>query len=156
MDSSDLRNQLDQTKEGSEANDDAEEQADETEPEPVIEETPEGDKTATTDNDRSEEQSPTTDDNADDDQQEGTEKGPAFSTQESDKISIYPHQNNTRSIRVICNSVENDLLALGHDDFEVREAHDAMVQLANEHPREVTQLVLEARGLDPDAVEDLP
>jgi hypothetical protein len=156
MDSSDLRNQLDQTKEGSETNDDDEEQA--ADAEPVVEETSTDDESAETDEDpreEREEQPPTAADNADDDQQQ-EEGGPAFSTQESDKISIYPHKDNTRSIKVLCNSVENDLLALGRDDFEVREAHDAMVRLANEHPREVTQLVLEARGLDPDAVDDLP
>lgn len=156
MDSSDLRNQLDQAKEEGTPNDaeeeDSPEQSETADPEPAIEPAPD-DESEQSDEDAESETLATTDDDTDDQEDAG---GPAFTTQESDKISIYPHTDTSRLIKVLCNSVENDLLALGHDDFEVREAHDAMVRLANEHPREVTQLVLNARDLDPDAVEDLP
>lgn len=139
MDSSDLRNQLDQTKD-SKPNEEAVDQPDDAEAE-------------TTDDDGIDEELDTSDEEEADDQDNG---GPAFTTDESDKISIYPREDNSHFLTVLCNSVESDLLALGRDDFEVREAHDAMVRLANEHPREVTQLVLEARGLDPDAIDELP
>jgi hypothetical protein len=179
MDSSNLRDQLDQTKEGSTTSDDETTQPDAEEPDPAITErsgetdeseptesdktdtaTDTSDDTASNESDRTDDresdESPASDDIADDDHDHKNADGPAFPTTESDKTSIYPQTDTARLIRVLCNGVENDLLALGHDDFAVREAHDAMVRLAHEHPREVTQLVLDARGLDPDATDDLP
>lgn len=151
MDSSDLRNQLDQTK-GSTSTEETVDQPDISEPESPDNETAEAATSEPIDNDGIDEGRDTPDEKSDNDQETG---GPAFPTQESDKMSIYPHEENSHFLKVVCNGVESDLLALGHDDFEVREAHDAMVRLANEHPRELTQLVLESRGLDPDAVDDL-
>lgn len=150
MDSSDLRNQLDQTK-GSTSAEETDDQPDTSESESPGNETADVDESKATDDEINEE--PDTPDEEEIDDQE--EKGPAFTTDESDKISIYPYEDNSHFLKVLCNGVESDLLALGHDDFEVREAHDAMVRLANDHPREVTQLVLEARGVDPDAVDEL-
>lgn len=144
MDSSDLRNQLDQAK-GPTPNEETGDQ-----PEDI--ESVTADESQTTDNDGGNEKQKTPDEEDIDEQEDG---GPAFTTQESDKMSIYPHEDNSHVLKVLCNNVESDLLALGHDDFEVREAHDAMVRLANKHPREVTQLILESRGLDPDTVDDL-
>ncbi|RRJ30065.1 hypothetical protein [Halocatena pleomorpha] len=135
MDSSNLRNQLDQVKEGASEQDEADEDL--------------GNETETT-----------TDESATDSKTETADPsettGPAFAAQTSKKLSIYPNEETARLIKVLCNSVENNLIALGHDDFEVREAHDAMVRFAHEHPQKVTELVLEARDLDPDAVDDLP
>ncbi|MDS0243128.1 MULTISPECIES: hypothetical protein [unclassified Haloferax] len=122
MDSSNLRNQLDEVKGGSKSDEEPPEQPDEDEGAVVDE----------------------------------PEDGPWFTSSESDKTSIYPHNSNSRFITVLCNAVENDLLALGYDDFEKREAHDAMVRLAHQNPREVTRLILESRGHDPDDVDDLP
>lgn len=152
MDSSDLRNQLDQTK-GSTSTEETDDQPDNSKSESPGNETEVTGSSGSIDDNGSNEERNTPDEESDDDQEDG---GPAFTTDESDKISIYPHKDNSHFLKVLCNSVESDLLALGHDDFEVREAHDAMVRLANEYPREVTQLVLEARDLDPDAVDDLP
>lgn len=143
MDSSNLRNQLDQVKEGTGDQEENDDQTVENETDPEPTET-KNKETATTDTETTDPED-TTD-----------EIGPAFTAKASEKLSIYPSEDNARFIKVLCNSVENDLIALGHDDFEIREAHDAMVRFAHEHPREVTQLVLKARDLDPDAVEDLP
>lgn len=136
MDSSNLRNQLDQVKEGTSEQEEAVDQA--------------------TEDDQQEENDEQTDPSVETTDAEKTATGPAFTAQTSEKLSIYPSEDNARFIKVLCNSVENDLIALGHDDFEVREAHDAMVRFAYEHPQEVTQLVLEARDLDPDDIKDLP
>lgn len=140
MDSSNLRNQLDQVKEGAGEQENAVDQAD------AASEATETENEPSTDSDAGTTSSEETTD----------ETGPAFTAQTSKKLSIYPREDNARFIKVLCNSVENDLIALDHGDFEVREAHDAMVRFASEHPREVTRLILEARDLDPDAVEDLP
>ncbi len=131
MDSSNLRNQLDQVKEGAAPDD---EQANEPEstpepPEPSVE------------NDSTEENTP-------------SDGGPAFTAGESKKLSIYPEAQTARRIKLLCNSVENELLGLGYDDFEVREAHDAMVRLAHENHEELTRLVLEARDIAPEALEN--
>lgn len=143
MDSSNLRNQLDQVKEGTDDQEQAVDQTDETEAEPAeAKNSNPSDDVETTDAEETEDTADTA--------------GPAFTAQTSEKLSIYPSEDNARFIKVLCNSVENDLIALGYDDFEVREAHDAMVRFAHEHPREVTQLVLEARDLDPDTTEELP
>lgn len=150
MDSSDLRNQLDQAKEDK-TNKKVTDKPDVSDPEPPDNETADVDESEATDDVINE--VPDTPDEEEIDDQE--DEGPAFTTEESDKISIYPREDNSHFLKVLCNGVESDLLALGHDDFEVREAHDAMVRLANEHPHEVTQLVLEARGVDPDAVDEL-
>lgn len=150
MDSSDLRNQLDDAKGGSDGDDEHPEQHEDTN-----QEVPEGD--APTEEPSSTDE--TKDEPVAEDETENADEpagGPAFSTAESDKTTIYPHDSNSRFITVLCNAVENDLLALGHDDFEKREAHDAMVRLAHQNPREVTRLILESRGLDSDAVDDLP
>ncbi|UPM44359.1 hypothetical protein [Halocatena salina] len=136
MDSSNLRNQLDQVKEGASEQEETDEQASKDEIETPTDESSTDSETETTDSENT--------------------AGPAFTAQTSQKLSIYPNEETARLIKVLCNSVENDLIALGHDDFEVREAHDAMVRFAYEHPQKVTELVLEARDLDPDAVEDLP
>lgn len=141
MDSSNLRNQLDQVKEGAGEQENT-----------VDQDTDAASEATETENE------PSTDSDAETTSSEETtdEIGPAFTAQTSEKLSIYPSEDNARFIKVLCNSVENDLIALGHGDFEVREAHDAMVRFASEHPQEVTRLILEARDLDPDAVEDLP
>lgn len=138
MDSSNLRNQLDQVKEGTDDQEQADDQTDETEPT------------------EAENSNPSTDAETTDSEETEDAAGPAFTAETSEKLSIYPSEDNARFIKVLCNSVENDMIALGHNDFEVREAHDAMVRFAHEHPREVTQLVLKARDLDPDATEELP
>ncbi|WP_330633062.1 hypothetical protein [Halocatena halophila] len=131
MDSSNLRNQLDQVKEGAAPDDEQTEdhESTPTPPEPSVEEAPTTENTA-------------------------SEGGPAFTASESKKLSIYPEAQTARRIKLLCNSVENELLGLGYDDFEVREAHDAMVRLAHENHEEITRLVLEARDISPEALEN--
>lgn len=152
MDSSDLRNQLDEVKGGSKSDKEPPEQPDEDMDSVSQEEdaTTENATDETVDKHKGEEAAVDEGDDADE-----PDGGPWFTSSESDKTSIYPHKSNSRFITVLCNAVENDLLALGYDDFEKREAHDAMVQLAHQNPREVTRIILESRGLDPDDVDRL-
>lgn len=159
MDSSNLRNQLDQVKDGADSQDeDTSRTADAENESPKEEDTDPADAETGVSNPEETEETEETEGTEGTEGTEDTQNttGPAFTAETSAKLSIYPSEDNARFIKVLCNSVENDLIALGHDNFEVREAHDAMVRFAHEHPRKVTQLVLEARDLDPDAIEDLP
>ncbi|MFC7166210.1 hypothetical protein [Halospeciosus flavus] len=39
-------------------------------------------------------------------------------------------------------------------DFAGREAHDAMVRLAVQNPERIVELVLDARGIDPEELDE--
>lgn len=100
---------LDQTK-GATSSEETDDQPDTSEQETSGNETEVAGSSASIDANESNEEGDTPNEESGNDQEDG---GPAFTTDESDKISIYPHKVNSYSLKVLYNGVESDLLALG-------------------------------------------
>ncbi len=78
----------------------------------------------------------------------GDQGGPAFEFNNAYQRSIYPRPESWDQWQDTLNFEVKRLLA-DHNirDLEGREAHDAMVRLAAEHPEEWAHLILEAREI---------
>lgn len=81
--------------------------------------------------------------------------GPAFDFTNDLQRSIYPREESWEELQdTIDFEIKRMLADRDIRDFAGREAHDAMVRLAIQEPERLVELILEARGLDPEELDE--
>lgn len=149
MDSSDLRNQLDQAK-GESEQIESDDEAEEVEQEPVEEEV------ESTDKNDAQEQAPSSEDEKDeqdeDEESELTEderrRTPSFPYSEAKQRGLHPRAETWGEYDDAMWEAERVLREHDVKEIEKREFDDAVLRLAKKEPEKLAILVMEARELD--------
>ncbi|MCG1004913.1 MULTISPECIES: hypothetical protein [Halobacterium] len=80
---------------------------------------------------------------------------PQFGTEDVQPYSTYPREDILEEFqRTDTTEIQPYLVGQDVQNVEKREIHDALYRLAIENPERVGELILEARGLDSDDVEN--
>lgn len=142
MDSSDLRNQLDQAKGGSE-----ETEAEDETPE-VEQEVAEGEEEDSTEKNDHQEQDEQDEDGRDELTEEERRLTPSFPYSKAKQRGLHPRAETWGEYDDAMWEAEHVLREHNVKEIEKREFDDAVLRLAKEEPEKLARLVMEARGID--------